>query len=92
MVFTRKTIGEWFDIGKTRNQKYMLVYIEIHPAPVHSFPVFARDMIDYWQKHDDPFYSAYNGHWLVEVFDLSLDKEMQMRDYPNVIRPPRLAE
>mgnify|MGYP001558680397 CR=1 FL=1 len=86
-MFSRKTIGEWFDIGKQHKHKYLLVYIVVNPSPIYVFPVFATSEIDYWQKYNDPFYSKYNGCDLVEVFDLSWDKEIQMKNYPNMILP-----
>ena len=75
---TKDEIENWFDAGAGGGYKFLMVYCDTYDYS--DYPVYVKSADTFWEKHDDPMYTAKNMQKLVEVYDLSLDKETQMEE------------
>lgn len=83
-----KQIGDWFDEGVKRGARYMLVVCDTFSY--EDFPCYANDDAACWARHR----TAMADQWqrLMEVYDLSLPKDVQLRPGTRVMNmPPRLV-
>jgi hypothetical protein len=75
---TKSEISGWFDEGIKHNMAYLSVYCDTFDY--EDYPVFAKDKNEFWKKHDDPSHTMANMQRLMEVYDLSLDKDTQLAE------------
>ncbi len=78
-ILERETIGRWFDVGIRDKQRYLLVYCDTFDWS--HYPVYAKDDAGYWCKRDNPLYSRSNMQSLIQVYDLSMNKEAQLAEH-----------
>ncbi len=78
-ILERETIGRWFDAGIWDQQRYLLVYCDTLDGSYYSVSV--EDDAEYRRKLDDPYYGISNMQRLMEVYDLTMDKETQLAEY-----------
>lgn len=74
MMTTPEMIGKWFDIAKDQGSKYLLIVCDRYDW--EDYPVTALDREDCFKQIE-----AYNGpnmQKVMEVYDLSLDKQLQL--------------
>lgn len=75
MAASRKDISWWFDQGLKHKDDFLMVVCDTYDW--EDYPVYAKkDKI-----HEE--YARYNGHNMqrvMEVYDLHMDKELQMNE------------
>lgn len=76
MVTNERTISGWFDAGVARGSKFMIVVCDLYKH--EDYPVYVDDEGKFEEQlshiTNDPMSRV------MEVYDLSLDKNMQMRE------------
>ena len=73
---TGTEISGWFDWGVNNKQRYMLVYCDTFDYS--DYPVYAKDVDEFWKVYEDPQHSMDNMQELMEVYDLLMDRDCQL--------------
>ncbi len=76
---TREDISQWFDDGVYQGMRFMSVYCDTFDHT--DYPVYTRDADEFWKRHDGYGLSEANMQRLMEVYDLTLDKEAQLGEF-----------
>ena len=73
---TRSEISEWFDRGKVSGEGYMIVVCDTFDYD--DYPVYASE-----ETFEEKYASYRNASMqsIMEVYDLKLDKEMQLNEF-----------
>lgn len=75
---TSYEISRWFDRGCNQGDRYMSVYWDTYDGG--HFPVYFAD--------SDSYFKYENGDCLMEVYDLHMDKLLQLNE-PRTFNPPK---
>ena len=67
---------QWFNKGVADKQHYMLVYCDTFDYG--DYPVYAKDAKEFWEKLESESLSEHNMQRLMEVYDLTLDRDNQL--------------
>jgi len=74
---TKEEISDWFDYGLKSNKKYLLIVCDTFDY--EDYPMYAlsdEDCVEKYNSHD-----GLNMQKVMEVYDLSLDKQSQLNEY-----------
>jgi len=87
-----KDLSDWFDHGKDEGAGYMLVVCDTFDQ--EDYPVYCT-ISTFAQKYHES--DGTNMQKIIEVYDLSLDKDMQMAErrafhYPSNFKTTRRTE
>lgn len=82
MTTTRQDISDWFDDGKEQNADFMIVVCDTFDW--EDYPVYCTNN-NFEQKYKN---CSRNMQKVMEVYDLSLDKESQLSEY-RANHPPK---
>jgi hypothetical protein len=74
---SRIEISEWFDQGKQQGATHMIVVCDTFDHD--DYPVYVGAGDDFWEKYDH--YNGQNMQRIMEVYDLSHDKQSQMNEH-----------
>jgi len=82
---TKDEISKWFDNGINFKNAYMLIYCDTFDN--EDYPVYAKNVTEFWEKYYDPMRNIGNMQRLMEVYDLSLDKDIQLLEKCSMHKP-----
>lgn len=77
MVTTKELLRSWFDKGIADKKKFMIVVCDTFDN--EDYPIYVED-----DKYFPESYERYNGknmQRVMEVYDLSMDKELQINEH-----------
>jgi hypothetical protein len=80
MTTTKDIIGEWFDIGLSKNAKYMSIHMDWFDY--EDYPVYYESAAEFWGKN-----SGIKDKQM-EVYDMSMDKNFQLNEFRAFHYPP----
>jgi hypothetical protein len=78
MATTKEDLREWLLAGKEKGEKYMLVYCDTFDNT--DYPIYAKDCIEFWEIYGEKTFTGKDMKRLMEVYDLSLDIETQLKE------------
>ena len=87
MATTKEDIRAWLKDGLAQGSKYMMVFCDTFDCD--DYPVYCKDVAEFWEKYSEPMYTSINMQKLMEVYDLSLDIETQLDEARACHYPPR---
>lgn len=76
MATSRYEIENWFDAGRRKAKGFLLVVTDTYDW--EDYPVYATSVEDVLQKFNH--YHGQNMQRVTEVYDLALDKALQMAE------------
>ena len=77
MATTREEIANWFDRGKAEGQTHMIVVCDTFDH--EDYPVYAGSDKEALQQYAE--HNGKNMQRVMEVYDLRLDKAMQLAEF-----------
>jgi len=73
---TKNDIREWFDSGRKNDYEFMLVVCDTFDY--EDYPCYAKGTQQFMEKYND--HNGVNMQKIVEVYDLSMDRETQLAE------------
>jgi hypothetical protein len=77
MGTTKDELRDWFDLGLSKGQAYMIVACDTYDW--EDFPVYAKDAEEARLRFRQ--FNGPNMQKVMEVYDLSMDRETQMAEH-----------
>lgn len=84
MTASRGDIEYWLDEAKRQGARYLIVGLD--PFDYENFPIYIMPEQEIWDRLDG---LRRSGNSFDEVYDLSLDIDMQLRESRAMHLPPR---
>jgi hypothetical protein len=77
MTTEKSDIDKWFERGIEYGDRWMLIVCDMFDY--EHYPVFIKENSNFWEIYDE--YNEINAQKIMEVYDLSLDKYLQLNTH-----------